>query len=380
MNLRQIVFSKTRDICCVEQTQIGGIIIPLIKMKNYDVYIYGAGKDISSILLYFWTASIQIKGIIDCDKNKSGKYVLNEVPIIHPNEMSICNQDNTIAIINTKYFTGLEQQEILQCLRNKGIEKFYPLNEYDKWQMFAQSYNWTDSERIDYYRNHFFELEKSYEMLYDTESKNIMMEYIRAYTQMGVYKLEEIDGSVKYFFGKKKEDTYEKLYTHLENEVWINCGSSIGDNIFQYFANGLNAEIIYAYEADKEAYRNLCNNLKYLPDEYKKKVKTVNEYIDGSTEFKKELKDKKVTLINADIEGGELSLLYNIRNIIKKDRPVLAICAYHKASDLVDLIQFLNDLVEDYVYMLRKYMASFGSANRTAELVLYAIPKERKIM
>lgn len=38
--LKEIVFEAKRETYCVEETMIGGIIIPLIKIYSYDVYIY----------------------------------------------------------------------------------------------------------------------------------------------------------------------------------------------------------------------------------------------------------------------------------------------------------------------------------------------------
>ncbi len=379
--LKEIVFEAKRETYCVEETMIGGIIIPLIKIYSYDVYIYGGGKDISSIISYCWACGIEIKGILDNDRKKSGKLILDKVPVIFPDELHACDSSKTFALINTIYFAGLEQQRIMGKLYNAGITKFYALNDYDKWQMKAQSYEWTDSERIDFYREHIDELECSYEALYDNASKQIMLEYIRAYCQFGVYSLPECDGNVKYFYGKKTDDKYEELYSHLDDEVWINCGSSLGDNIFQYFANGLDAHMVYAFEADAKTYKMLCANLEYLPEKYRNKVTAINNFINNKTDFGAILGDhRKITLINADIEGNELELLKNMNIIIKQDRPVLAICAYHKPSDLTELFKYINETVNDYIFVLRKYMASFGSSNRTAELVLYAIPKERSIV
>ena len=47
--------------------------------------------------------------------------------------------------------------------------------------------------------------------------------------------------------------------------------------------------------------------------------------------------DEDISLINMDIEGAELSVLKTAVNIIRKNRPVLSICVYHKAEDLVEI-------------------------------------------
>ena len=152
----------------------------------------------------------------------------------------------------------------------------------------------------------------------------------------------------------------------------------MGDNIFWYFANGLAAKAVYAYEGDEKNYKSLVKNIHYLPDEHRNKVCCINEYIDKRSSW--EILEKaggKVTFINADIEGGELDLLKSMRNIIAKYRPVLAICVYHKASDLIEIPQYIKEIDDSYCYILRKYEAHVGDVRRVGELVLYAVPEER---
>ena len=50
---------------------------------------------------------------------------------------------------------------------------------------------------------------------------------------------------------------------------------------------------------------------------------------------------------------------------------------YHKASDLIEIPNYIQSIVDDYYLVLRKYESSVENIRRTAELVLYAIPKER---
>lgn len=255
MGLREIIFGTKRERIFVEGMELGGVVCPLIKMNAWDVYIYGGGKHIEALILFLWSLGIEIKGIIDCDRNKEGKKVLDKVCYIYPyHVIQKYNSDRTFALINTIYFRGIEQYEIIELLSHLGITRFYQITELEKNEIRAKVHPWVDMGRIEYYRTHFDDLEKFYMQLYDIKSKEIMVEYIRTYMEFGTYRLEQCDGNIKYFYGQNSDKTKEELYQHLENEVWINCGSSIGDNIFWYFANGLSAEKIYAYEADENIY------------------------------------------------------------------------------------------------------------------------------
>lgn len=376
MNLRDVVNGKKRERIYTEARMIGGIVCPLLRMNDWDVYIYGAGDDIEEAVLYFWGLGIRIKGIFDCDRKKRGRFILDEVPILYPDEnQNRFDSEKTFVIINTKYFFGIEHCEIVNTLLRIGITKFYAIGNEEKEEIKVQQ-NRTCNNRIRFYRDHIEELEISYNLLYDEKSKETKMEFVRVFMEVGTYRLKQCNSSFKYFYGEKEDGSKEKLYRHLEDEVWINCGSCIGDTIFWYFANGLSAKAVYAYEADGLAYHSLMKNLKYLPDAFRKKVHPVNEFIDGRTDWSI-LHCEKVTLINADIEGEELDLLKSLKDIIALHRPVLSICVYHRADDLIEIPKYIRQIVEGYSFVLRKYEGAVTNVRRTWELVLYAIPEER---
>lgn len=356
---------------------MGGVICPLLKMNQWDVYIYGGGKHIEALLLYLHNLRIEVKGILDCDIHKEGKYVLDRYRYFYPYHITQkYDSDKTFVIINTIYFKGIEQYEIIKLLSELGITKFYELSELEKNEIRAKVHPWADIGRIKYYREHFEKLEEFYMQLYDHKSQEIMLEFIRVYMEFGTYALKQCSSNMKYFYGQNIDGTEEELYQHLEDEVWINCGSNIGDNIFWYFANGLHAKSIYAYESDKEIFGRLVKNLKYLPEKYRNIVHPINEFIDDKTNWEM-AKSERITLINADIEGGELELLKSMKDVISMCRPVLALCAYHKAEDLVELPKYIQSVVDNYYFILRKYESNVENVRRSAELVLYAIPQER---
>jgi len=79
----------------------------------------------------------------------------------------------------------------------------------------------------------------------------------------------------------------------------------------------------------------------------------------------------KVTYIKMDIEGAELDALKGAQELIRQNRPVLAICLYHKPQDLWEIPLFVHRLVPDYKLLLRAH------SEECWELVLYAIPAGR---
>lgn len=74
----------------------------------------------------------------------------------------------------------------------------------------------------------------------------------------------------------------------------------------------------------------------------------------------------RVDFIKMDIEGAELLALQGARNTIRRFRPKLAICLYHKPSHFVEIPSLIHELVPEYRFRIGHY-----SLNQW-ETVLYA--------
>lgn len=75
-----------------------------------------------------------------------------------------------------------------------------------------------------------------------------------------------------------------------------------------------------------------------------------------------------VSFIKMDVEGAELKALRGAVNVIKKNRPTLAICIYHKPEDIITIPRFIKSLHPDYKLYVRGH-----SRLVTNEFVLYAV-------
>ncbi len=74
-----------------------------------------------------------------------------------------------------------------------------------------------------------------------------------------------------------------------------------------------------------------------------------------------------ITFIKMDIEGSEEQALLGAKETIKKNRPKLAICVYHKPSDITRLPRLVLDMIPDYKLYFRHYSYT------DTETVMFAI-------
>lgn len=75
-----------------------------------------------------------------------------------------------------------------------------------------------------------------------------------------------------------------------------------------------------------------------------------------------------ITFIKMDIEGAEYKALLGSEKTIKKNKPKLAICVYHKPEDIIKLPSLILQYVPDYKFFIRHYSTTQD------DTVLYALP------
>lgn len=246
----------------------------------------------------------------------------------------------------------------------------------------------TDSFKLDWYyyiKNHIEEFEEIYVNLGDELSKDTMAKFLEIYITGKPYSGITMRERNKYWGIDDNGYTFVKA---LEDETVLNLGACWGDTIFQFLKLKRNFSKIIGVEGSKQEYQQCMKNIDMLEETFREKIRIDFRMIDNENKIDTCYYNEKITLITMDIEGAELMALQSAKEIIKRDRPVLSICAYHKKEDLLVIPKWIQSVVEDYIFIVRKYPSEFFSlihkdefyidfALQNNELVLYAIPRER---
>jgi FkbM family methyltransferase len=83
-------------------------------------------------------------------------------------------------------------------------------------------------------------------------------------------------------------------------------------------------------------------------------------------------REPRATIIKMDIEGAEPAAIAGATATMRRDRPALAVCAYHACEHLWTLPSLMKEALPDYQIYLRRY------AEECWETVYYAIPSDRR--
>lgn len=175
-----------------------------------------------------------------------------------------------------------------------------------------------------------------------------------------------------------------------QKEHFCDCGAYQGPVVKRFLdATGYRYESITAFEPDGINYDKLSGMVSPLTPNFrtvKKAVSNKNEdlyfhqtgtmgsYVTprgdiciSATRLDDELEN--LTFLKMDIEGFEAKALEGASRLISTQRPRMAICVYHYALDLLDVMTQLDKLVDGYHFRLRQH-----SCFAYYDLVLYASP------
>lgn len=234
------------------------------------------------------------------------------------------------------------------------------------------------------------DIQKSFNLLNDTESQNQYLAHLRWRLWLDFENLPLPSPSDQYF--------PSDIISLSSAEVFVDCGAYDGDSIRNFLSRqGSNFKKIIAYEPDRLNFKRLEEYILTLKNQTKGKIISYNlavgsrrkkVYFEDSGTMKSSISktgsnelncisldedflNDTPTFLKFDVEGAEYEALVGAKNNIERAQPIVAVCVYHRPNDLWQLPLYLHSLNNGYRFFLRTHDED------GREIVLYAIPSKR---
>jgi FkbM family methyltransferase len=343
--------------------------VAILKQGNLPLIIYGAGSYAHDVAKFLAGQGISLNGAcVDAEHFPMPIASFRDMPILSLDKVRQRYERFNLLIGFNDYRAARKKTKHIQ-----GIEDIFFIDAPHHLYFFDYDY-------IVENKSHF---EESYNYLSDEISRQTFIAYINS----------KISGQPDDLYDLRDTGVYFNSLVDLgSNEVFVDCGAYDGDTILQFHkAVGGKYEKIIAFECDG---RNYLKLQKTISSNHLDRVQVINKgvwthedtlyfnesgtatsTISGQGEVSIAvdsidhlLEGARVTFIKMDIEGAELAALKGAEGILKRERPKLAICVYHKPEDLITIPQYLKSLVPEYRFYLRHHQYI------SWETVLYAVP------
>ncbi len=336
-----------------------------ISCTSTKKYILGINKLTKSVLKY-----IKVDGIID-DFTRVQRSRKKET--LHIGDVP---QDALILWVATGSPLEVKRKLDKKGFQNISYLAFYKYSSLD----LAHPPFMTDFKED--YKNNKYKYKYIFNLLADKKSKEIFEKVIN-------FKISFDYTFMEGFTNDHKGQYFDKeLIPEIKNISFVDGGGYVGDTAQEVIKNYPDFKKIYLIEPIPEniriAKRELGHyeNIEFLTCGVSNKKETLyfNEeksfssiYGKGTQSVKVDTIDniikEKVNFIKLDIEGGEQDAIEGAKESIKKYKPILAICVYHKAEDWYKIPEKILKIESGYSVYLRHYMEGIF------ESVMYFIPK-----
>lgn len=358
------------------------------KSLTNPVILVGAGCTSQFILKRFRENGIYPVMFVDNDGAKWGRKI-SDIKIDGVEKIARQYPMAMYYITTQLYYSQMYEQ-----LRAIGVDE----DNIIKHDLICQ-FQWEENYK-EYVSSNKEEIQKFIDALEDDYSKMVAIRRFAFLVTRRRNLVTKIRGKIQYF---------EDFIDYKSLELFIDVGAYTGDSVLELekYCGGVTPDRIIAFEMDENLYAEAKHNLAHLgkkltlirkacsdEDEITTlksslgKMQSISGDIFSSMELPKDgasvqfeackidsvLQDDIAllslgkTFLKMDIEGAEMMALMGAKKFISTVHPMMAICVYHKADDVLVLSRFIRECYDGYKLKLRHY-----SDNQT-ETVLYAIP------
>lgn len=334
------------------------------------VVFYGCGAILNSIV-ESWNEYVgrKIDFCCDSDSNKWGKFFCG-AKCLSPKEL-IAIKDECVVFVTIGNF-----KPVYNFLKESG---FPSVNQLYKYDLVASEFLVShDQEEV------LLKLCETYQMLGDQKSQKVFDAIVTRVLGDG----SNIDIMLDVF----DENQYfpPDIIKLTDHERLVDIGAFNGDTILDFVSRTQGKfDQVFSFEIDAVNFKELQVNVKQMPEHSRINVFNLgildsecditysigeSQSTVGSGEGKGHvvpldnvLNGEKISFIKMDIEGAEPQALLGAINIIRTQKPKLAICIYHDFRHLWEIPLYIKELVPEYKIFLRHH------TNLEYETVCYAV-------
>lgn len=382
-----------RDINLTEKLEWGSAqhnLLPeetICRLRRFkEVILFGAGKSGEYICDLLHREKIAVICFCDNSSVKQGKRIM-DIPVYSFENAVQMYQEAAICL------SSCFSDEIYKQIRqydSKLLERtFFCLNTL-AWETWSQK---TVSLETEYIRANIAEFSETYERLADELSKKVLVGLLNFRITRNFKYLDDVvsEEAVTYFdesiiSGKNKRNIRFFVdggaYTGDTLESFMEFQTEPYDAVICYEPDNLNAEKLENFVKNRQLKniiirnRALWNHNGMLTFQqgsaFSSAVQTgTGEGNDVEAESLDEAFGQsgiRIDMIKLDIEGSEKEALLGAAKIISRDKPILAVCVYHRQEDLIVIPDLISTLYPGYLFYLRQYF------HTPYETVLYAVP------
>lgn len=356
---------------------------PARTLPNGPYIIYGAGnsgRDVLKILL-----ERKQKVIAFIDKNADSIAEVEGIPCVKPIKVQVCKLTNLTVII-ALFNSQVNPFDIKSKLKELGFTSI--ISYYSFYECYPEKVFWKYwlANRMIYTKKS-ADISFVRRILSDNKSRQIFAEIIRLRTNLEIETLRHPDLLDQYF--------PSDIPPPKEPVRFVDGGSYNGDSIKEVFQRGYYVEALACFEPDPINFSSLSKYIRKTLFEireaslypcglgsvlriqrFKSGNNAASTFCDHGESFIQTapldelIPNFRPTFIKLDVEGYEGASLKGAEKTIRKYRPTLAVCLYHKPLDIFELPKLIYSMTPNYNYYLRYH--GFNGL----EIVFYATPQD----
>lgn len=336
---------------------------------NEGFYIFGAFKVGLRVARHAQSQGVEVKGFLDNDRAKDGGS-LEGLSITHPSELSL---ENAVVVVASGRHGNAISRQLAQVpgIRLVNMHEFlYALDGAGPGLGCEQFSSFVEAPLHDPWR-----FISAFLCLDDEPSRQVFDGLIGMRTRLSIACAEQVKSPWD-------EEYFDKAFVRPEQAArFVDAGAAAGDTLHRLEKHFAPVEHAWLFEPELPAYYEALKSVADRPEVWlfnmgldevpSRAVYQPELTYDIAGELSSEVPANitsfiqgvpldavvpgRVGLFKLDIEGMEACALRGARSIITRDKPVLAVCAYHRSDDYWCLMDEVQSIRGDYRVGMRLY-------------------------